>query len=114
MRLALVACFVLLPIPRQLCAGEPAAVRSRERGPSVKVKPVVFLNLREYLAIITAVSPKIVASRLDEAAAYYEARSTYAAYLPHLFGDAGVGYIHGRTLDGLSNGSPLVDPSSNT
>ena len=60
MRLALVVCFVLLPIPRQLCAGQTVAVRSRERG-NVKVKPVVFLNLREYLATITAVSPKIVA-----------------------------------------------------
>ena len=102
-RLALVACFVLLPIPRQLCAGQTAAVRSRERGSTVKVKPVVFLNLREYLATIAAVSPKIVASRLDEAAAYYEARSTYAAYLPHLSGNAGVGYIHGRTLQGFIN-----------
>ena len=100
-RLALVVCFVLLPIPRQLCAGETAAVRSRER--SSKVKPVVFLNLREYLAIIAAVSPKIVASRLDEAAAYYEARSIYASYLPRLSGNAGVGYIHGRTLQGLVN-----------
>jgi outer membrane protein TolC len=99
-RLALVVCFVLVPIPRQLCAGQTAAVRSRERG---KVKPVVFLNLREYLATIAAVSPKIVASRLDEAAAYYEARSTYASYLPHLSGNAGVGYIHGRTLEGLAN-----------
>jgi outer membrane protein TolC len=63
----------------------------------------VFLNLREYLAIIAAVSPKIVASRLDEAAAYYEARSTYASYLPRLSGNAGVGYIHGRTLEGLVN-----------
>ncbi len=65
-RLALVACFVLLPIPRQLCAGQTAAVRSRERGSTVKVKPVVFLNLREYLATIAAVSPKIVASRLEQ------------------------------------------------
>lgn len=63
----------------------------------------MFLNLREYLATIAAVSPKIVASRLDEAAAYYEARSTYAAYLPHLSGNAGVGYIHGRTLQGFIN-----------
>ena len=70
---------------------------------SSKAKPVVFLNLREYLAIIAAVSPKIVASRLDEAAAYYEARSTYASYLPRLTGNAGVGYIHGRTLEGLVN-----------
>ena len=100
MRLALVVCFVLLPTPRQLYAGETAAVRSRERS---KAKPVVFLNLREYLAIIAAVSPKIVASRLDEAAAYYEARSTYASYLPRLTGNAGVGYIHGRTLEGLVN-----------
>src|SRR2546429_9050485 len=83
-RLALVACFVLLPIPRQLCAGQTAAVRSRERSSTVKVKPVLFLNLRQYLATITAVSPKIIALRLDEAAAYYEARSTYAGYLPHL------------------------------
>src|SRR6266436_603824 len=111
-RFALVACFVLLPIPRQLCAGQTAAVRSRERGSTVKVKPVVFLNLREYLATIAAVSPKIVASRLDEAAAYYEARSTSAAYLPHLSGDAGVGYIHGNTLNGLSNGFAAVPSSS--
>src|SRR5947207_8155006 len=102
-RLALVVCFVLLPIPRQLCAGKTAAVRSRERGSVGKVKPVVFLNLREYLAIIAAVSPKIVASRLEEAAAYYEARSIYASYLPRLSGNAGVGYIHGRTLQGLVN-----------
>jgi outer membrane protein TolC len=102
-RLALVACFVLLPIPRQLCAGQTAAVRSRERGSTVKVKPVVFLNLREYLATITAVNPKILASRLDEAAADYEARSTYAAYLPHLRGEAGVAYIHGRSLRGFFN-----------
>ncbi|HEY2912864.1 MAG TPA: TolC family protein [Candidatus Angelobacter sp.] len=103
MRLALVACSVLLPIPRPLCAGQPVAVRSRERSPIVKVKPVVFLNLREYLATITAVNPKIMASRLDEAAAYYEARSTYASYLPHVVGNAGVGYIHGRTLEGFFN-----------
>src|SRR5262245_33379170 len=99
-RLALVVCFALVPIPRQLCAGQTASVRSRERG---KVKPVVFLNLREYLATIAAVSPKIVAARLDEAAAYYEAQSTYAAYLPHLSFNAGVGYIHGRSLQGLIN-----------
>jgi outer membrane protein TolC len=68
--------------------------------------------LREYLAKITAESPKILASRLDEAAAYYQARSTYAAYLPHLFGDAGVGYIHGKTLAGLSNGITTGVPSS--
>ncbi len=102
-RLALIVFFVLLPIPRQLCAGQTAIVRSRERGSTVKVKPVVFLNLREYLATITAVSPKIIASRLDEAAADYEARSTYAGYLPHLVGDAGVGYIHGRSLRGFVN-----------
>jgi outer membrane protein TolC len=96
-----VVCFVLLPTPRQLCAGETTAVRSRERGS--KVKPALFLNLREYLALIAAVNPKIVASRLDEAAAYYEARSTYGAYLPRLSGNAGVGYIHGRTLQGLVN-----------
>ncbi len=102
-RLALVACFVLLPIPRQLCAGQTAAVRSRERGPTAKAKPVVFLNLREYLATITAVSPKILALRLEEAAAYYEAKSTYAGYLPRLVGNAGVGYIHGRSLRGFFN-----------
>ena len=113
MRLALVACFVLLPIPRQLCAGQTAAVRSRERGPSVKVKPVVFLNLRQYLATISAESPKIIASRLDEAAADYEARSRYAAYLPHLVGHAGVAYIYGRSLNGLIN--PFGNlPSSTT
>ncbi len=111
MRLALVACFVLLPIPRQLCAGRAAAVRSRERSLSVKVKPVVFLNLREYLATITAESPKILASRLDEAAAYYEARSTYSGYLPNLGFDSQVGYIHGRSLLGFFNGLNSV-PSS--
>ena len=112
-RLALVACFVLLPVPRQLCAGQTAAVRSRERGPTIKVKPVVFLNLREYLATITAVSPRILAARLDEAAADYEARSRYAAYLPHLVGHAGVAYIHGRSLNGLIN--PFGNlPSSTT
>ena len=112
-RLALVACFVLLPIPRQLCAGQTAAVRSRERGSTVKVKPVVFLNLRQYLATISAESPKIIASRLDEAAADYEARSRYAAYLPHLVGHAGVAYIYGRSLNGLIN--PFGNlPSSTT
>jgi outer membrane protein TolC len=104
-RVALVACVVLLPIPRQLCAGQASGVRIRESGSSVKAKPVVYLNLREYLATITAVSPKILASRLDAAAAYYEARSTYAGYLPHLVFDAGVGYIHGRTLQGFLNPS---------
>jgi outer membrane protein TolC len=103
----------LLPIPRQLCAGQTATVRSRERGPSGKVKPVLFLNLREYLATIAAVSPKIIASRLDEAAADYEARSRYAAYLPHLSGRAGVAYIHGKSLNGLIN--PFNNlPSSTT
>jgi outer membrane protein TolC len=111
-RLALVACFVLLPIPHQLCAEQAGAVRIRESGSSVKVKPVVYLNLREYLAKITAESPKILASRLDEAAAYYQARSTSAAYLPHLVFDAGVGYIHGNTLNGLSNGFAAVPSSS--
>jgi outer membrane protein TolC len=110
-RLALVACFVLLSTPHQLCAGPSAAVRTRERGPIVKVKPVVFLNLREYLATITAESPKILAARLDEAAADYEARSTYAGYLPHLVGYAGVGYIHGNTLQGFFNPSNNL-PSS--
>ena len=110
--LALVACFVLLPFPRQLCTGQAGAVRTREPGPRVKNKPVVFLNLREYLATVTAVSPKILASRLDEAAAYYQARSTSAAYLPHLVFDAGVGYIHGNTLNGLSNGFAAVPSSS--
>src|SRR5215475_5664480 len=102
-RLALVVCFVLLPIPRQLCAGQTAGVRSRERGSTGKVKPVVFLNLRQYLATITALSPKIIALRLDEAAAYYEAKSRYASYLPQLSFDAGVGYIHGRSLNGFFN-----------
>ena len=74
---------------------------------------MVFLNLREYLATITAVSPKIIASRLDEAAADYEARSRYAAYLPHLVGHAGVAYIYGRSLNGLIN--PFGNlPSSTT
>jgi outer membrane protein TolC len=108
-RLALVTCFVLLPIPRQLFAGETAAVRTRERG---KVKAVLFLNLKEYLATVTAESPKILASRLDEAAADYEARSTYASYLPHVIGSAGVGYIHGKTLNGFFNGSNPVPSSS--
>jgi outer membrane protein TolC len=98
-RLALVACFVLLPIPRQLCAGQTASGRSREGGP----KPVLFLNLRQYLATITAVSPKIITFRLDEAAAYYEAKSKYAGYMPKLTFDAGVGYIHGRSLRGFFN-----------
>ena len=101
-RLALVVCFLLLLIPHQLCAG-PAAFRTRERAPIARLKPIVFLNLREYLATITAESPKILAARLDEAAADYEARSTYAAYLPHLVGYAGVGYIHGNTLQGFFN-----------
>jgi outer membrane protein TolC len=111
-RLSLVACFILLPIPRQLCAGQAAAARIRERNPSVRVKPVVFLNLREYLATIKAVSPKIIAARLDAAAAYYEARSTYAGYLPFLFFNSGVGYIHGNTLNGLFNGFAAAVPSS--
>lgn len=101
-RLALV-CFIFLPIPRQLCAGTAAAVRSREGGPTIKLKPVVSLNLRQYLATIATANPKIVASRLDEAAADYEARSTYASYLPHVIGYAGVGYIHGNTLQGFLN-----------
>ena len=112
LRLALVVCFVLLPIPRQLCAGETTVIRSRERNRSVRAKPVLFLTLREYLATITAVSPKIIAARLDEAAADYEARSTYAGYLPHVVGDAGVGYIHGNTLQGLFNGFAAVPSSS--
>ena len=99
-RFATVVCFVLLLVPRQLCAGETTVIRSRERN---KAKQVVFLNLREYLALIAAVSPKIVASRLDEAAAYYEARSTYGSYLPRLSGIAGLGYVHGHTLEGLVN-----------
>jgi outer membrane protein TolC len=111
-RLAVVACFVLLPIPRQLCAGPAAAVRIHERSTSTKVRQVVFLNLGEYLAAVTAESPKILASRLDEAAADYEARSTYASYLPHVIGYAGVGYIHGRTLNGFSNGGVNGLPSS--
>ena len=102
-RLALVACFVLLPIPPQLCAGQSGAVRSRERGSTGKVKPVLFLNLRQYLATITAVSPRIITLRLDEAADYYEAKSKYAGYLPKLTFDAGVGYIHGRSLRGFFN-----------
>src|SRR5713101_2719985 len=85
LRVALVACLVLLPVPRQLCAGETAAARIRERNQGGRAKPVVFLNLREYLATITAVNPKIIAARLDVAAAYYQARSTYAGYLPFLF-----------------------------
>src|SRR5215471_14874272 len=111
-RLAVVVCFVLQPIPRQLCAGQAGAVRTREGGSSVKVKPVVFLTLREYIATIVAVSPKIVASRLDAAAAYYQARSTYAGYLPFLFFNSGVGYIHGNTLEGLFNGFAAAVPSS--
>jgi len=102
----------LQPIPRQLCAGQAGAVRTREGGSSVKVKPVVFLTLREYIATIVAVSPKIVASRLDAAAAYYQARSTYAGYLPFLFFNSGVGYIHGNTLEGLLNGGFAAVPSS--
>ena len=111
-RLAVVVCFVLQPIPRQLCAGQAGAVRTREGGSSVKVKPVVFLTLREYIATITAVSPKIIASRLDEAAAYYEARSTYARYLPSLGFNSGVGYIHGKTLQGFFNGLNALPSSS--
>src|ERR1043166_8436701 len=98
-RLALVASLVLLPLPRQLYAGETTVVRTRERSPSVSVKPVVFLSLREYVATITAASPKIIAARLDTAAAYSQARSTYAGYLPSLFFNSGVGYnlwTHGR------------------
>ena len=111
-RLTLVACLVLLPIPRQLCAGETAAAGIGERNRSGRVKPVVFLNLREYLATITAVSPKIIAARLDVAAAYYQARSTYAGYLPFLSFNSGVGYIHGNTLNGLFNGFAAAVPSS--
>jgi outer membrane protein TolC len=111
-QLALVACLVLLAVPRQLCAGETAAARIRERNPSSLAKPVVFLNLREYLATIAAVNPKIIAARLDTAAAYYQARSTYAGYLPFLFFNSGVGYIHGNTLEGLFNGFAAVPSSS--
>jgi outer membrane protein TolC len=112
LRLALVVCFVLLPIPRQLCAGETTVIRSRERNRSVSAKPVLFLTLREYLATITAVDPKIIAARLDVAAAYYQARSTYAGYLPFLSFNSGVGYIHGNTLEGLFNGFAAAVPSS--
>src|SRR5262249_311508 len=109
-RLVLVACLVLLPVPmQQLSAGETTTVRIRERD---GVKPVLFLSLREYLATITALSPKIVAARLDTAAAYYQARSTYAGYLPFLFFNSGVGYIHGNTLNGLFSGFAAVPSSS--
>jgi outer membrane protein TolC len=111
-RLAVVVCFVLQPISDQLRAGEAGFVPFRERGLSLKVKPVVFLTLREYVAKVTAESPKIVASRLDAAAAYYQARSTYAGYLPFLFFNSGVGYIHGNTLNGLFNGFAAAVPSS--
>ena len=112
-RLVLVACLLLLPVARHLFAGETAAARIRERNSSSRVKPVVFLNLREYLATITAVSPKVIAARLDEAAADYEARSTYSRYLPSLGFNSGVGYIHGRTLQGFFNGFNSL-PSSST
>ncbi|HEY4271571.1 MAG TPA: TolC family protein [Candidatus Udaeobacter sp.] len=102
-RLALIACFVLLPIARQLCAGQAAGGGIGERS-SVKLKPVVYLNLREYLAKITAESPKIVASRLDAAAAYYRARSTYAGYFPNLSFDSRVGHIQGKRLQGFLGG----------
>jgi outer membrane protein TolC len=46
------------------------------------------------------------------AAAYYQARSTYAGYLPFLFFNSGVGYIHGNTLNGLFNGFAAVPSSS--
>lgn len=64
---------------------------------------VVSLGLGEYIDRIVAESPRIMASRLDVAAADYEARSTYAAYLPHVVGDARVGYIHGRKLQGFQS-----------
>ncbi|HXY02691.1 MAG TPA: TolC family protein [Terriglobales bacterium] len=65
----------------------------------------VSLTLREYVDRIVAENPRITAARLDVSAADYEARSTYAAYLPHVSYDASVGYIHGRTLEGLFSNS---------
>ncbi len=94
-RLLLVAYFAFLPIPRQFSA-EPSA---NAKAPH---KPVVSLGLREYVERIAAESPKILTSRLDEAAADYEARSTYASYLPHLTGEARVGYIKGKRLTGFA------------
>jgi outer membrane protein TolC len=111
-QLALFACLLLVVVPRQLPAGETAVARIRERNQSGRVKPVVFLTLRQYLAAIKAVNPKIIAARLDTAAAYYQARSTYAGYLPFLSFNAGVGYIHGNTLEGLINGGFAAVPSS--
>ncbi len=111
-RIALVACFVLLLVSTQLSAGPSSRVRTNEGSKGTKVERIVFLNLREYLAKIAVESPRILASRLDEAAAYYEARSTYAGYLPYLGFSSQVGYIKGRTLAGFFNGSNSVPSSS--
>jgi outer membrane protein TolC len=111
-RLALIACLVSLLIHGSLCAGPVATNRTRERSSTTEVKSVVFLNLRDYLAAITAESPKVLASRLDEAAAYYDARSTYSGYLPSLGFNSQVGYIKGRTLQGFFNGFNSLPSSS--
>lgn len=83
-----------------------AAVELRA-GPSTQVtvethKSSVQLNLRDFIDRIIAESPKILATRLDVAAADYDARSAYASYLPHLTGTARVGYVNGRRLNGLA------------
>lgn len=94
-RLFLLASCLLFPISGRLEAG-PAAVAK----PSAK--PPVLLSLKAYVETITAENPKILASRLDEAAADYEARSTYASYFPHLTAVARVGYVKGKRLTGFT------------
>ncbi|MGB8342173.1 MAG: TolC family protein [Chthoniobacterales bacterium] len=96
--LLLLCCSALLPIPRQLRAGETA---NRPRQ-----KPVVSLSLRQFVDAVVAESPKILGSRLDEAAADDEARSAYASYLPHLTAEARVGYINGERLTGFALQEP--------
>ena len=96
--LLLLCCSALLPIPRQLCAGETA---NRPRQ-----KPIVSLSLRQFVDAVVAESPKILGSRLDEATADDEARSAYASYLPHLTYQARVGYINGERLTAFALQAP--------
>jgi outer membrane protein TolC len=96
MRSLLTAGFLLVSILGELRAGPPP------KGTVEAGKRVVALNLRDYIDRIIAESPRIRATRLDVAAADYEARSAYASYLPHLIGTARVGYINGKRLTGFT------------
>ncbi|MEO8440592.1 MAG: TolC family protein [Spartobacteria bacterium] len=90
----LVVCCALFSVTFQLSAGE--------KGAPLESKNVVLLDLRDFIDRIAAESPRILASRLDVAAADYEARSAYASYLPHLVGEARIGYVRGKRLIGFT------------